>query len=185
MVRPCSFLIEFMFTIALSKLCDTQKRQALDSTEFTMAMWLTQAIMNKTLSFVPTSLPPGLYEQASGGLFPQATGSSAHFASPTSLGFPSQLPKQVQPQSTGSVYNVPPALPSRRQDAPTTQVAAMFPFAPAYPPVVPWDVTSAEKAIFDKHFDELDTHKVGYVRDIAVEFMLRSGLSEDDLAQIW
>lgn len=47
-------------------------------------------------------------------------------------------------------------------------------------------MTPAEKATADKWFDSLDTAKRGYIEgDIAVPFMLESGLSGDELAAIW
>src|SRR5437879_2492214 len=80
-------------------LCDTQDRGALDLTNFTIAMYLIQAFMSGKLSFIPTTLPPGLYEQASGGVVSQATGGSLHLGSPASAAFSSPLAKQspVQP----------------------------------------------------------------------------------------
>lgn len=52
--------------LARRNLADTQHRGSLDATDFCIAMYLIQAIMSGQLSFVPNSLPPGLYDQASG-----------------------------------------------------------------------------------------------------------------------
>jgi epidermal growth factor receptor substrate 15 len=49
-----------------------------------------------------------------------------------------------------------------------------------------WDVTPTEKASADKHFDDLDAQKRGYIEsDVAVPFMLQSKLPGDALASIW
>lgn len=167
-------------------LCDTHDRGALDSADFTMAMYLIQTAMSGKLPFVPTTLPPGLYEQVSGGsLTAQVTGSSAHLGTPASSTFPIPPTKQpaVQPQFTGQgVHNVAPALPSRRHGP-----AAQPPMIPPFPQAaVPWDITPAEKAASDRFFDTLDSHKHGYIEgDVAVPFMLQSKLPEDVLAQVW
>ncbi|KAG6332398.1 hypothetical protein ID866_6692 [Astraeus odoratus] len=169
-------------------LCDTQDRGALDSTDFAMAMYLIQASMSGKLSFIPKTLPPGLYEQASGGVVPQATGGSLPLGSPASGAFSSPLAKQspVQPQFTGQTHNIPPTLPSRRVVS-----AAQPPAMPPFPSVaaqhaVQWDVTPTEKAASDRFFDTLDTHKRGYIDGaVAGPFMAQSKLSDDVLAQVW
>ncbi|KAL4074701.1 hypothetical protein V8B97DRAFT_1951878 [Scleroderma yunnanense] len=167
-------------------LCDTQDRGSLDSTDFTIAMYLIQASMSNKLSFIPTTLPPGLYEQASGAVVPQATGGSAHLGSPASSPFPSPLSKQmlVQPQFTGQMHNAPPALPSRRP-----QPVAHTPAIPSFQPVAApphWDITPVEKAASDRFFDTLDTLRRGYIEgEVAVPFMLQSKLPEETLAQVW
>lgn len=168
-------------------LADTQDRGVLDLTDFTIAMYLVQATMSNQLSFIPTSLPPGLYEQASGAaLVAHATGSSGHPASPaTSSSFTAIKQPPVQTHFTGQP-NLAPTLPSRRP-APVAQTPAVPPF----PSVVPqatalWDVTPVEKAGADRFFDNLDPHKRGYIEgDVAVPFMLQSKLPEDVLAQVW
>ncbi|OAX43822.1 hypothetical protein K503DRAFT_853081 [Rhizopogon vinicolor AM-OR11-026] len=163
-------------------LCDTQDRGALDATDFTIAMYLIQASMSGQLSAVPTSLPPGLYEQAA-GVSVHGTGGSVTFGNP---GFP-QVPRHtaVQPQSTGQPSPAPP-LPNRRLGP-----SRLAPTIPPFPGVAPqttgqWDVTSAEKASADRFFDTLDVQRRGFIEgDVAVPFMLQSKLPEDVLAQVW
>ncbi|EIW85357.1 hypothetical protein CONPUDRAFT_135123 [Coniophora puteana RWD-64-598 SS2] len=170
-------------------LCDTQDRGLLDSTDFTIAMYLIQGTMSGALSFIPTTLPPGLYEQAGGrqhdGVASHATGSSLHSPVPPGGAFPAapRAPQRpLHPQSTGPAA---PPLPSRPP--------AGSNFAPAVPPFpsiqtnnMQWDVTPAEKASSDQFFDTLDTQKRGFIEgDVAVPFMLQSKLSEDVLAQVW
>ncbi|KAG2149296.1 hypothetical protein DEU56DRAFT_869486 [Suillus clintonianus] len=163
-------------------LCDTQDRGALDITDFTIAMYLIQASMAGQLSSIPTSISPGLYEQA-GGVSVHATGGSVNFSS---SGFP-PAPRQiaVQPQLTGQASPAPP-LPNRRLGP-----SRLAPNIPAFPGVAPqstsnWDVTTAEKAGADHFFDTLDPQRRGYIEgDVAVPFMLQSNLPEDVLAQVW
>ncbi|KAH7927735.1 hypothetical protein BV22DRAFT_1110947 [Leucogyrophana mollusca] len=169
-------------------LCDTQDRGSLDSTDFTIAMYLIQACMSGQLSFVPTTLPPGLYEQAGGrhldGVAAHSTGGSAALSSPAASSFAPKHPA-VQSQLTGQLSSAPP-LPSRRPGG-----SGLAPTVPAFPSAAPqatghWDVTAAEKAGADRFFDTLDSQHHGYIEgDVAVPFMLQSKLSEDILAQVW
>lgn len=49
-----------------------------------------------------------------------------------------------------------------------------------------WDISTQEKATADSFFATLDTQKRGYIEgDVAVSFMVKSGLPEPVLAQIW
>jgi hypothetical protein len=48
-------------------LADTQNRGVLDSTDFAIGMYFIRGVMDKNFSFIPTSLPAGLYHQAGGG----------------------------------------------------------------------------------------------------------------------
>ena len=174
-------------------------------------MYLIQASMSGQLPFIPTTLPPGLYELASGHTLPgsavasHTTGNSGSF----SPGFPGSFPQNngsgiVQPQLTGKQlqpqYSGRPLQPqitgqvaqnqtgSASGLAPARNAHAPAPFsavsAPHSQPV--WDVTPTEKATADKHFDGLDTQKRGYIEsDVAVPFMLQSKLPGDALASIW
>jgi len=142
--------------------------------------------MTGKIAFIPTSLPPGLYQQAGGGgsssnassIRPQITGTSGSF-SPLNSSFGSQLTGQTSmllPDHTGmSGPFKGPALPAR----PTG-------FAPTNGHAQEWDVTPVEKASADRFFDSLDTQKKGYIEgDVAVPFMLKSQLPGETLAQIW
>ncbi|KAJ2931418.1 hypothetical protein H1R20_g5702, partial [Candolleomyces eurysporus] len=148
-------------------LADTQDRGALDSTDFAIAMYFVHGLMSKTISFIPTSLPPGLLQQAGGGVASHLSGNSGSFSPvhstfsipPQSTGQRSQM---IQPNHTGmsSASGPPrpaPALPAR-------PAAVNSPFRP--PPAAPapaWDVTPSDKAKFDAWFDGLDTQKHGYI----------------------
>lgn len=77
----------------------------------------------------------------------------------------------LQPEYTGSA----PSLPAR-PNALTESNGH----------VAEWDVTTAEKAACDRHFDTLDTQRKGFIEgEIAVPFMLKSQLPGEILAQVW
>lgn len=159
-------------------LADTQDRGALDSTDFAIGMYFIQGVMSGKISFIPTSLPPGLYQQAGGGsttgsIRSNITGNSGSF-SPVGSAF-GQV-QGLQPDYTGlSQPFRAPTLPAR----PTT--GALTNGHPA-----DWDVTAAEKTASDRHFDTLDTQKKGFIEgEVAVPFMLKSQLPGEVLAQVW
>ncbi|KAF9225784.1 EF-hand [Gyrodon lividus] len=168
-------------------LADTRDRCAFDSTDFTIAMYFIQAAMSGQLSSIPTSLPPGLYQQAGGGDVVHGTNSaSAHLGSPGTSSFPAavrQLP--VQTNHTGQPSTAP-ALPSRRPGL-AGQITETLPS----PDVAPqetgqWDITPVGKARADRFFDILDSQKRGYIEgNVAVPFMLQSRLPKEALAQVW
>ncbi|KAF4615333.1 hypothetical protein D9613_002841 [Agrocybe pediades] len=158
-------------------LADTQDRGALDATDFAIGMYFIQGVMTGKISFIPTSLPPGLYQQAGGGsadsIRPQMTGTSGSFSPVTSAFLPQHTGQasSLQPDYTGSFK--PPTLPAR-------------PSALGNGSSVEWDVTPAEKISSDRHFDSLDTQKKNYIEgEVAVPFMLKSQLPGEVLAQIW
>ncbi|KAI6030093.1 hypothetical protein EDC04DRAFT_109360 [Pisolithus marmoratus] len=170
-------------------LCDTHHRGALDSVDFTIAMHLIQAVMSGKLTFVPTTLPLGLYEQASGGFTAPVSRGSAHLLTPTSSTFPVSPTKRpsVESQFTfQGIHNIPPLLPSRFP-GPTIQTPTVPPSPSATgQPFVSWNITPAEKATYDRFFDSLDTLKRGYLEgEVMVPFMLQSKFPEEVLALVW
>ena len=165
-------------------LADTQNRGSLDAIDFCIAMYLIQATMLGQLSLIPTTLPPGLYDQASerpDAVVSQPSGSSLQ-PSPSTSRFPAgplqlQYTGGLQSQLTGR--EPAPSIPPRPAVAPGP--STLNP-----PPVTQWDITPAEKANSDRFFDGLDTGKKGYIEAKAVvPFMMKSNLSEDVLADIW
>ncbi|KAG6833491.1 hypothetical protein H0H87_006063 [Tephrocybe sp. NHM501043] len=182
-------------------LADTQDRGALDSTDFAIGMYFIQALMSGHLTFVPTILPPGLYQQAGGGsannhgsVRSHMTGNSGSF-SPLNTAFP-QSRTALQPQYTGQSQHLqpnhtgfsvtsskPPALPAR----PTAPTTATPPFVPQRNGHAPhWDVTADEKATADTYFNDLDAQRRGYIEgDVAVPFLLKSNLPGEELAHVW
>ena len=178
-------------------LADTQSRGALDSTDFAIGMYLIQASMSGQLSFIPTTLPPALYEQAGGNpqvnIPPHATGTSGSF-SPTLTGAFPQARSALQQQYTGQVHSLQPnytgTSPGTSPRQPTRPAPSSFGSGAFATPQgnghARWDVTAAEKTSADHLFDGLDSQKKGYIEgDVAVPFMLESKLLGDDLAQIW
>lgn len=173
-------------------LADTQQRGSLDLPDFILAMYFIQHTMAGAFKSLPPVLPAGLYEQASGGrpkppplptspIARQMTGNMPPTGSPT----PSMITRQmtgsgapIQPQRTGQGYSVPPAVPSRQFSGSS--------YMPSQPAQQAWDIKPEEKQAADSFFDGLDTTKRGYIEgDVAVPFMLQSGLPEGVLAQIW
>ncbi|RDB21022.1 Epidermal growth factor receptor substrate 15-like 1 [Hypsizygus marmoreus] len=183
-------------------LADTQDRGALDSTDFAIGMYFIQGLMSGQLSFVPSTLPPGLYQQA-GGL-PSNQGSvRSHMSgnsnsgsfSPLSGTFP-QNRSAIQPQYTGQTqllqpdhtgYSAAPSRPPVLPARPPVLGVNSPPFVPQRNGKVPaWDVTPTEKANADRFFDDLDPQRRGYIEgDVAVPFMLKSNLPGEDLARVW
>ncbi|KAJ2968562.1 hypothetical protein NUW54_g13180 [Trametes sanguinea] len=169
-------------------------------------MYLIQACMSGQLRDVPAVLPPYIYEQATNGIVPQATGDSGHISPSFTGGFPNrpvqpqytgqklssiqpqmtgQTFSSIQPQMTGQMISAPP-LPARSQ--PQSSSSSAFPFLQQQSTgaTPQWDVTPQEKANSDRIFDTLDKDKRGYIEgDVAVPFMLQSKLPEDVLAQVW
>ncbi|KAJ9113631.1 hypothetical protein QFC22_005939 [Naganishia vaughanmartiniae] len=173
-------------------LADTQQRGSLDLPDFILAMYFIQHTMAGAFKSLPPVLPAGLYEQASGGrpkppplptspIARQMTGNMPPTGSPT----PSMITRQmtgsgapIQPQRTGQGYSVPPVVPSRQFSGSS--------YMPSQPAQQAWDIKSEEKQAADSFFDGLDTTKRGFIEgDVAVPFMLQSGLPEGVLAQIW
>ena len=169
-------------------------------------MYLIQASMSGQLSFIPTTLPPGLYEMASDSSSSAAvshtTGNSGSFSPGPSGTFPqnsgvrSQLTgKPIQPQYsgqhlqqqfTGPVLQHHTGPTNRNPPAPAPRPFATPPAAQTAQTPAAWDVTPVEKANADKLFDNLDSQKRGYIEgDVAVPFMIDSKLPENDLALIW
>jgi epidermal growth factor receptor substrate 15 len=151
-------------------------------------MYLIRASMSGQFPFILTTLPPGLYEMASGQTLPgsavalDTTGNSGSF----SPGLPGSFPQNsgsgmIQAQLTGKPlqpqYSGRPLQPQFTSQVAQNQTSFSQPV---------WDVTPTENVIADKHFDGLDTQKRGYIEsDVAVPFMLRSKLPGDVLASIW
>ncbi|KAJ3508199.1 hypothetical protein NLJ89_g5886 [Agrocybe chaxingu] len=164
-------------------LADTQDRGALDSADFAIGMYLIQGVMTGKITFIPTALPPGLYQQAggltnTGSVRSHMTGNSGSF-SPVGSSFPPQHTGQtpmLQPDHTGlSGPFRAPALPARPNALIQSNGHRQE-----------WDVTPTEKASSDRYFDSLDTHKRGFIEgEVAVPFMLKSQLPGEVLAQIW
>ena len=164
-------------------------------------MYLIQGVMSGQIASVPQTLPPGLYQQASGMGGPTAsvrshhTGNSGSYSPVGSTFSQNRIQPQytgqtqmLQPNLTGNVPNIParrgPPVPPHLPARPNLSQIASSAFGQHAQP--PWDISAAEKAESDGFFDNLDTNRQGYIEgEIAVPFMLESQLPGEDLAQVW
>ncbi|KAG8974687.1 hypothetical protein FRC05_007021 [Tulasnella sp. 425] len=186
-----------METLALIwDLADTQYRGVLDQTDFIIGMFFIELAMSQPGFVIPTTLPPGLYEQANGT---KSTGTHQTSGPPTGPGSP--VPRQpagqpLQPRYTGqtsSAQHTGQNFHSSQLTGPSSKLS-MTPSVPSPAPTSvidahasgDWDISTQEKATADSFFATLDTQRRGYIEgDVAVPFMLQSGLPEEVLAQIW
>ncbi|KAI9509957.1 hypothetical protein F5148DRAFT_1183471 [Russula earlei] len=181
-------------------LSDTHSRGSLDVADFIVAMYLIQASMSGQLPFIPTTLPPGLYESASdqplrsSTVTSHATGTSGSFSPSLSGNFPPNIGPGIAPQFSGKPLQPQYSGLTQSQTGPksgpdptrNSQASSSFPPFSAVQPQPAWGISPTEKASADRLFDSLDTQKLGYLEsDVAVPFMLRSNLPEDNLALIW
>lgn len=191
-------------------LADTQVRGALDATDFVIGMYFIHACMTAQLHTIPSVLPPGLYDQASGRA-DEATGST----SPVSSTSPTHPPSQANfgtssstsnyGASSSSSFSGYPSL-SRSSSVESKRPRLQPPIQPQYTGstssalsrsvhsqslLTPnhtneWIITPEDRTTANRFYDGLDTQGIGYVRkNIAMPFMRKSHLSEDDLEQIW
>ncbi|PNS13867.1 hypothetical protein CAC42_1358 [Sphaceloma murrayae] len=142
-------------------LADREQKGALDITEFIIAMHLITSFKSKTMTALPSILPPGLYEAA------QRRGQPG----PRPQG-PSGVPRQFTgPQRTSSPLTRPFGAPPQQVGQTTGPN---------------WLITPQEKTKYDQFFDNIDTNRSGIVKgEQAVAFFADSGLSEEILASIW
>ncbi|KAH8926630.1 hypothetical protein BT69DRAFT_1347876 [Atractiella rhizophila] len=147
-------------------LADTRARGSLDQTDFILAMYFIQGLMDGKLSSVPATLPPGLYESASGGT---SLPLSAQPQSPTRAGSVMVPPSPIRPVSTGG----------GGFGAGAGAFGGMGGAAE-------WGVSQVERQTFGKYFEGLDTARRGYIEgDVAVPFFRESGLDNNLLAKVW
>ncbi|CAE6514784.1 unnamed protein product [Rhizoctonia solani] len=191
-------------------LADTHERGSLDSTDFIIGMFLIQSVMTGQLQILPPSLPPGLYEQASGGASRPTVGSplQAQFTGTSNSsrsGFPQRAASPIraqytgqplEPQYTGTQPRIVPQYTGQSQlGRPPPPPPPIRPQVTGQPFAIPssspfaqpkWDVTAEEKAKSDSFFAGLDPQGRGYIEgDVAVTFMVQSKLPETILAQVW
>lgn len=121
--------------------------------------------MDKSITTLPSILPPDVYLAATGGA------SSAATTTTTTTGFVSS-PKPMSP----------PLLQSRAKKIDTIGNMA---FSNA-PTTTDWDVTAHEKAQYDTFFSKLDKSGKGVIQGAeAVKFFKNSNLPETELAKVW
>lgn len=141
--------------------------------------------MTSPSSVLPSTLPPSLYEQAS--LTPDSSNKSvaSHATGNSFSGSPASThtPVSILKHSTGQSSSVP--LPGTVRPQYTGQYSASG--SPG-PTARPTQGDSSPQTRLPTHiiFDQLDTQHKGYIEaDVAVPFMIKTGLSSADLAQIW
>lgn len=153
-------------------------------------MYLIQACMANSSLQLPATLPPGTYEQASGGRAPPAGPTSPiarQNTGPQSPVRPQYTGGALQPQRTGQSAQIQSQATPPRQGS----VGPAFAGASAFgqnrsAPQQAWDVKPDAKATSDRFFAQLDQQNRGIIEgDVAVPFMLQSQLDEGSLATIW
>ncbi|CAK7263765.1 hypothetical protein SEPCBS119000_000652 [Sporothrix epigloea] len=181
------------------QLADTEQRGSLVQTEFIIAMHLLTSTKSGALRALPAMLPAGLYEAATRGAAAASSNSSAGIG--MAVGSPaSPVARQQSPLGVGfGAVSIPPPPPSTSN---SRQMTGMRPAPPNFstgplgrpapPAAAPvssgpeWLITPAEKARMDPVFRNLDKEHKGYITgEEAVPFLTRSGLNEDQLAQVW
>ncbi|KAF8941660.1 hypothetical protein BGZ47_007294 [Haplosporangium gracile] len=150
-------------------LADTKARRSLDLTDFTIAMFYIERAMDGSSSTLPTTLPPSLLKAAAG---------PATIAGTTS---PGSQPTSVLGNHKGPFQSIQVAA-QKKGDTPTSRQST----GGSCDRDIPWEVTSEEKAKFDRYFDLLDIDRDGFVEgEEAVPFFKESKLNDTVLAQIW
>lgn len=147
-------------------------------------MFLIQSCMANPSLVLPATLPPGVYEQASGGRPPPTSPVVRQNTGTQSPVRPQYTGQGIQPQRTGqSVSAQPTGTPPR--PAPSAFGSAAF-SSSRQMSGAQWDVTPEAKATSDRFFAQLDPQGKGAIEgDVAVPFMLQSQLDEASLANIW
>lgn len=144
---------------------------------------MIQGIMSGTLQTLPVVLSPALY--ASALSLPGNTPAAASRIIPGSPlrqqstgGYGAM--RTLSPQATGSSF-------SQSQFPPTQQFSPQrATFSPVASYNQPWDVSAIEKAEADKYFVGLDPSGKGVVEgEMALPFMMASGLPTETLALVW
>ncbi|PPQ79333.1 hypothetical protein CVT25_002563 [Psilocybe cyanescens] len=188
----------------IKRLIDQNARGSLDFREFSLGMYLIQALQSCLISSVPDSFPRELFNQfpdLQPGDLKRASSYSSFSTRPTPLiPDPSTMP-QVSPPLPVNVDIPTPNLkrsstysPSSSQHVPPPSRPNVSPPLPAKVHSLPngdssadtWEILPLERRESDKQFVEVDVEHKGYIDgDNAARFMLSFGLSPDDLSHIW
>ena len=145
-------------------LADTEQRGALSLPEFIIAMHLLASFRSRSMTAIPATLPPGLYEAAARR--GQATGRNLSGQWPGDIvGIPRQL--------TGSAAS-PDGSPGFNSPAQSLQTGDG------------WAIDKSEREKYYAYFSKLDVQNRGHISgEQAVLFFSDSRLSEEVLASIW
>jgi epidermal growth factor receptor substrate 15 len=146
-------------------LADVRNSGTLNQAEFVVAMHYIAGIMDGSISSLPSSLPPAIYNSAAGRSTPTSP-VSRQFSGDRSLSpsfghrFPSSSPslqkQAITRQFTGSPLQAQASL----------SIASAF-TAPAAANTH-WDVTDQEKQKFDNFFDKIDSRGTGFIQGMGV-----------------
>ncbi|KAI9287615.1 hypothetical protein BC943DRAFT_196135 [Umbelopsis sp. AD052] len=164
-------------------LADIRHSGTLNQAEFVVAMHYIAGTMDGSITSLPSSLPPAIYNSAAGRSTPTSP-VTRQFSGDRSLSpsfghrFPSSSPS-LQKQAIARQFTGSPL-----QAQASLSIASAFTAPTAAN--THWDVTDQEKQKFDNFFDKIDARGTGFIQgNDAVEFFQNSRLPEGDLAQIW
>ncbi|RDX42687.1 EF-hand [Lentinus brumalis] len=157
-------------------LADTRRRGFLDVADFTIAMYLIQALMTGRLTTVPTSLPQSLYEEAARQSPSPSPSPSYHtLQQPTLPPPPPPHPSRTAHPTSPFAGSPPPPPPPRHPSHPSSQ-----PSSPG------WEISPATKIQADHVFSSLDPRNKGRAKGEAVRsYIHQSGLSTSATGRIW
>ncbi|KAK4987604.1 hypothetical protein LTR66_007559 [Elasticomyces elasticus] len=147
-------------------LSDTEQRGALGVTQFVVAMHLLASLKNRSMTGLPSTLPPGLFDAAARRPIPPPPARQTATSPVSSISRQFTGPQRTQSPLARAPYATPP------QSAQLTGND--------------WLVSPLEKAKFDSFFANIDTSGAGFITgEQAVRFFSDSRLPEDTLATIW
>ncbi|KAI0822614.1 hypothetical protein BC628DRAFT_1326744 [Trametes gibbosa] len=159
-------------------LADRQRRGCLDLPDFTVAMYLIQALMTGRLASIPSSLPPQLYEDATH--HSRSPSPAARHASTPLQHLPP--PPPLHPSRASPPHPLPPLTSSPFSGVPPPRHPSRGPSQPSSPR---WEVTPAIRVQAEHIFSSLDPRSRGCVRGDAVHAYLRqAGLSANAATRI-
>ena len=162
--------------ILVRNLADVQRRGFLDLTDFTIAMYLIQALMTGKLASIPTALPQLLYEEA-GRHSPPLNSVQSHPNLPP--------PPPMHPTRSNLQTSTPPATISPFADPPPRHPSSRI-GPSSRPPSPPWEVSPATKVQADHVFSTLDPRNKGRVKGERVrQYIQQSGLTPHATGRIW
>ncbi|KAJ1562688.1 hypothetical protein HK096_005507 [Nowakowskiella sp. JEL0078] len=139
-------------------LVDTGNVGKLELNQFMVAMNLIMRMKLGTLTTVPSTIPPALFQAVASGNLNDLTASVAIPKSPT-------LIRSLAPAPISNYSSPLSSFASNTEE---------------------WKISEIDRKQYDKYFDTLDEKKNGFITgDQAYGFMTKSKLSETILAQVW
>ncbi|KAG0252355.1 hypothetical protein DFQ27_008138 [Actinomortierella ambigua] len=170
-------------------LADTKQRGSLDLTDFTIAMYYIQHTMNGSVKMLPATLPLPVLKACSapgaGVITSPVLSTQTLPRQVTGGGVSGHLPRQM----TGSFGLTSSPLPKQLTGGQVSSSTSAFGLgsASSLPSLdTTWDITTDEKAKYDRFFDQLDKTGSGALGgEEASKFFMNSRLPESVLAQIW